>query len=114
MSKLLAEGKKIAKSWSNSSTMDAIEKKEKEFIAAREKSNIENWQTNAAIHYNEWANFQKSDFEPVVAAYRELIEQFRCPKCSGLLYLSFDNRGKKQDLRCNCSQLCFNLVQKKN
>ena len=31
---------------------------------------MERWQVNPAIHHNEWANFQKGDFTPVVPAYR--------------------------------------------
>ena len=38
---------------------------------------------NKAIHYNEWANLSKNDFMPVVSAFKDLLQQFRCakPKC---------------------------------
>ena len=38
--------------------------------------NVEQWAANKAVHYNEWANFGKRDFEPVVSAFRELHDCF--------------------------------------
>lgn len=114
MIKLLSEGLTAAKSWHEDLEERTLTKKKTELKAARDKSNVEKWQTNSAIHYNEWANFQKSDFEPVLSAHKELIEQFKCPKCNGLLYLSFDNRGRKQSLRCSCAHTNFNLVKNKS
>lgn len=108
---LLSEGRKVAENWSDSPAMQTIEKKKTDLTAARDKSAIEYWQTNSAVHYNEWANLQKSDFEPVVSAYKDLIEQFKCPQCSGMIYLVLD-RGNKQALRCNCAHTNFNLVKK--
>ncbi|MDL2279177.1 AAA family ATPase [Desulfovibrio sp. OttesenSCG-928-G11] len=111
MVKLLSEGRNVAESWSDSTATQALEKKKTELTAARDKSNIENWQTNSAVHYNEWANLQKGDFEPVVAAYKNLVDQFKCPQCNGLIYLVFD-RNSKQALRCNCAHINFNLAKK--
>ena len=36
---------------------------------------------NKAVHYNEWANFGKKDFQPVVAAFKDLAGCFQCDKC---------------------------------
>ena len=43
------------------------------------------WAVNKAVHYNEWANFGKKDFEPVVTAFRELMDCFRCKDCQSWL-----------------------------
>lgn len=111
MVKLLSEGRKVAESWSDSTAVQIIEKKKTELTAVRDRANIEHWQTNSAVHYNEWANLHKSDFEPVVSAYKDLVEQFRCPQCNGMIYLVLD-RGSKQALRCNCAHTNFNLAKK--
>jgi hypothetical protein len=44
-------------------------------------TNVEQWAVNRAVHYNEWANFGRKDFEPVVAAFKELLDCFRCAGC---------------------------------
>lgn len=113
MIKLLSEGRNVAESWSDSEATQALEKKKAEITAARDKSNLEGWQTNSAVHYNEWANLQRNDFEPVVAAYKDFVEQFKCPQCNGMIYLVFD-RGSKQALRCNCAHTNFNLAKKQD
>ena len=112
MVKLLSEGRKVAESWSDSEATQIIEKKKTEFTAVRDRANIEHWQTNSVVHYNEWANLHKSDFEPVVSAYKDLVEQFKCPQCNGIIYLVLD-RGSKQALRCNCAHTNFNLAKKR-
>lgn len=43
---------------------------------------------NKGVHFNEWANFGRKDFEPVVAAYKELVVHFRCTGCAGFLYVA--------------------------
>ena len=43
--------------------------------------NVEQWAVNKAVHYNEWENFGRKDFEPVVAAFWELLDCFRCVGC---------------------------------
>jgi hypothetical protein len=103
--------KNVAKSWSDSAAIQTLENKRTELAAARDKSSLESWQTNSAVHYNERANIQKSDFEPVVAAYKDLVEQSKCPQCNGMLYVVFD-KGIKQALRCNCAHTNFNLAKK--
>ena len=51
------------------------------------ESNVEQWQINPAIHYNEWATLQKEDFIPVVATYKDLSEAFQCPNAECQAYL---------------------------
>ncbi len=45
----------------------------------------EQWAVNKAVHYNAWANFGKKDFEPVVAAFKQLLACFTCEKCNSWL-----------------------------
>jgi hypothetical protein len=62
------------------------------------------------VHYNEWANFGKKDFEPVAAAFKELLECFRCIDCQSWLYVT--PRQRPESLRCACSGVNLNLLPK--
>jgi hypothetical protein len=66
---------------------------------------------NKGVHYNEWGNFGCKDFEPVVAAYRELVEHFRCTGCAGFLYVA-PARGPAEALRCSCMGINLTLVSR--
>jgi recombinational DNA repair ATPase RecF len=70
-------------------------------------ANIEQWAVNKAVHYNEWANFGKKDFEPVVAAFKELLSCFRCEKCDSWFYVV--PRTNAELLRCPCAAINLNL-----
>ncbi len=72
--------------------------------------NVEQWAVNKAVHYNEWANFGRRDFEPVVAAFKDLLECFRCADCDSWLYVT--PRGIPETLRCSCNGININLKQK--
>lgn len=72
--------------------------------------NVENWAVNKAVHYNEWANFGRKDFEPVVAAFKELLECFQCKNYES--WLDVTPRGSPESLRCTCNAISFNLKAK--
>ena len=78
--------------------------------AAAGAQNVESWAVNKAVHYNEWANFGRNDFEPVVAAFRELLECFRCDSCDSGLHLT--PRKNPKSLRCGCGLVNFDLKPK--
>ena len=68
--KLLEKGLNVAKKWGDTAAEKAIATRLDEFKEAVEKSNVENWMVNKAVHYNEWASFSKEDFAPVVESYK--------------------------------------------
>jgi recombinational DNA repair ATPase RecF len=109
---LLKEGKAAAQSWGQKAPFEALAALEEKFAQALERTNAERWQVNPAIHYNEWANFQKADFAPV-AAYRELIDLFTCSEttCKGLLYV-VPERGARDSIKCPCGTTTINLKRK--
>ena len=74
-------------------------------------TNCEQWAVNKAVHYNGWANFTKEDFEPVVAAFKELLDVFRCGECEQWLYVT-PRKGPAESLRCACSAVELNLKEK--
>lgn len=62
-------------------------------------SNVAQWAVNKAVHYNEWANFGRKDFEPVVVAFKELLECLRCKDCQSWPYVT-PRGGSPESLRC--------------
>ena len=73
-------------------------------------TNVEQWAVNKAVHYNAWANFGRKDFEPVVSAFKELLECFRCENCDSWIYVT--PRVSPESVRCACSGTNFNLKAK--
>lgn len=107
---LLKAAAKAAKSWGNKEQTDKVEALQKartEILAAQ---NGEQWIINRAIHYNEWADLSKNGFKPVVAVFRQLLQQFRCEKCNS--WLSLTPRHDPVDLRCACGAFHLNLKEK--
>jgi len=81
-----------------------------ELSAALTETGMEQWAVNKAVHYNEWANFGKNDFAPVVSAFKRLLATFRCTKCSDWLHLS--PRQMPESLRCTCGTINLSLKSK--
>jgi hypothetical protein len=99
-----------AQSWGNTVARDAAASRKDALSASNGAVNVEQWAVNKAVHYNEWANFGRKDFEPVVAAFKELVQHFQCGTCQSFLYLS--PRGKADSLRCACNGVNLNLTAK--
>lgn len=109
---LLKKAEKAANSWDDAdaiATVGAIQKKRAEILSTY---GDEQWVVNKAIHYNEWANLSRQDFEPVVNAFKELLQQFRCekPKCDS--WLTLTPKNDPTDLRCDCGSFRLNLKQR--
>jgi hypothetical protein len=99
-----------ARSWGKSDKeTDAADRKK--FLATCDAvMRVEQWSVNKAVHYNAWANFGVNDFKPVVAAFKELMECFRCKVCNGWVYIL--PKVNPQSLRCTCETVSFNLTLK--
>ncbi len=108
---LVKKGKDAASSWGQKENLAKIEAFEKAFDATQKETQIDQWQLNAAVHYNEWANLQKQDFEPVVQAYKALVDKFKCQSCNSLFYAT-PAFGNPESLRCNCGDMNINLQKK--
>jgi recombinational DNA repair ATPase RecF len=109
---LLCEAEDSARSWGKTKIAGALAKRKKDFGSIVNQSNVENWQINPAVHYNEWANLCKEDFAPVVEAQRKLIESFFCPECNTLFHV-IPERGQREAIKCDCAFLNVNLQKKK-
>ena len=77
------------------------------------RSNAEQWAVNANVHYNNWANFSKKDFRPVVEAFQDLYGLFVCSNCGGMLHLAIKGMTP-ESVRCNCGKVNWNLAEKES
>lgn len=108
--KYIAAAKSAAQSWGRQIPQELLDL-EAAVIEAARISNVEQWQVNSAVHYNEWANLHANDFAPVVDAYKKLVQMFNCPSCQGVIYAT-PAHGNAEALRCTCGQVNFSLVKK--
>lgn len=111
LKKLLKAGKDAAQSWGQTAPLTSLGPIEIALSEALKVTQVDQWQVNAAVHYNEWATLQKQDFAPVVSAYKELVAAFYCGTCNGTFFIT-PHAGQAQALRCNCGALNVNLIKK--
>jgi hypothetical protein len=76
MKELCGKAADSAQSWGNAEAKEAATKPKAALSNSNAATNVEQWAVNKAVHYNEWANFGKKDFEPVVTAFNEPLECF--------------------------------------
>ena len=108
---LLKKGKSVASSWGN----QADEEKLVELDALRTqtygRTSAEQWAINENVHFNSWANMSWPDFMPVVEAFRDLQEHFKCPDC-GMLLEKVPRKGIPEAVKCPCGAINWNLRRK--
>jgi hypothetical protein len=110
MKSLCGKAADAAQSWGNDGDKEAAGKRKAELSTSSGAWNVENWAVNKAVHYNAWANFGKKDFEPVVAAFKELLGCFRCENCESWIYIT--PRGTPECVRCDCNAISLNVKPK--
>lgn len=111
MNELYKKAKATAQSWGDKARIDEVNGYHTAFTAAVTRSQSEQWEINPAVHFNEWANLQQQDFEPVVTAFKQLEGEFECPACGDLIYVV--QTGKtKEAARCGCAKVHLNLKPK--
>lgn len=100
-----------AQSWDNEDARQVAATLKAELSESNGAINVEQWVVNKAVHYNEWANFGRRDFEPVVASFKDLLDRFRCKDCGSWVYVT-PRGGKPEALRCQCASVNLNLRPK--
>lgn len=108
--KYLKKSKLSAKSWEKDKTFQELEELESVANEIIKRSQIEQWGINENVHYSKWGIFSKNDFIPIVEAFKDLHDLFKCSKCQGLLFVTLKNK-EPQDLRCLCGQVNYNLLK---
>lgn len=111
---LFKKAKAAANSWNQKEMIDAISECEKTFAEAKVEVEHDKWQLNATVHFNEWDNLQKPDFEPVVGAFKRFTGLFVCSTCQEMLYVVPAHEFSKEGLRCGCGKTNLNLLPKGN
>ncbi len=109
--RLIKKAKDTAQSWGNQEESTVLQEFDDITQSIYTRTNAERWALNPTIHYNNWANLSKPEFEPVIDAFRDLYGVFVCSKCHGILYLVI-SEGRQEAVRCNCPQINWNLVPK--
>lgn len=108
---LLSKAAEAANSWNDSEAMANVKSMKEAWTRLSLAQESEHWVVNRAIHYNEWANLSKPDFEPVVTAWREFLSFFECSECGSVFYVT-KHDGKDDALRCDCRNTNMNLRKK--
>jgi recombinational DNA repair ATPase RecF len=108
---LYSKAAESAQSWGKMDQQALVASRKTALSSSNATVSVDQWAVNKGVHYNEWANFGRRDFEPVVTAYKELVEHFRCAGCGGFLYV-MPARGPVEALRCACTAINLNLVSK--
>ena len=98
---------KSARAWKNEGAQKTVDERQQRFTECQTRQGDEQWVVNKAVHFNEWADFTRQDFEPVVLACRDLVDCFRCDKCGS--WLSATPRTGGKVLKCDCSEVNLNL-----
>ena len=111
MRDLYALSKKAANSWNQKEVVALLAAQESEFSKLASASNAEQWQVNAAVHFNSWATLSKDDFSPVSNAFRALLQAFTCTDCGEYLHVTPD-RETPESFRCGCGKISNNLCEK--
>lgn len=111
LKEVLGKAAESANSWSNEAQKKIAADRKISLAEANTLKGEDDWAVNKAVHFNEWANFGKKDFEPVVAAFKKLLGQFRCDGCDSWIYIS-PKGPKPEALRCSCTAINMNLTLK--
>ncbi|PZP53830.1 MAG: chromosome segregation protein SMC, partial [Micavibrio aeruginosavorus] len=109
--KRLQTARVAADSWGNTKNSSQIKAIAADLQVALKATSVEEWQINATVHYNEWANMHKKDFNPVAAAYQKLLKAFNCQDC-GTPITVVPKSLPHEMLKCGCGACAFPLVPK--
>lgn len=111
--KLLKQAASSANSWNLQARKDDVDQLKVDRSAAVLAQESEQWAVNAAVHFNDWANFTKSDFRPVVDAWKQFLSLFQCANqdCGSWVYVA-GPPTKEESLRCSCGTFDVNLLTK--
>lgn len=108
----LRKAKKAAASWEKIDLVQKLDEIDRVTSEIFTRINAEQWAINANVHYNNWANFTKPDFVPVVKAFQDLLGVFQCSDCGSILSVALSGI-EPVNLRCSCGEVNWNLLGKK-
>jgi hypothetical protein len=97
-----------AKAWQRPEVASQVEVMASLLVQATRQAQCEQPTVNWNVHFNEWANYTKQDFLPVVEAMQELCAQFTCGSCHGVLEAQATG-SEISTVRCSCGEVMLNL-----
>jgi hypothetical protein len=106
---LVRLAKAAANSWNRSEVIDALSELESTAAQVFARAQAEQWAVNENVHYNTWADFNPPDFAPVVEAFADLFDVFRCSDCGTLLRVVAEG-PKPASVQCNCGVTAWSLL----
>ncbi|MBP9040961.1 MAG: AAA family ATPase [Anaerolineaceae bacterium] len=109
---LLKTAKSAANSWKRLDVVENLNVIDSTVSQVFTRTNAEQWAINTNVHYNEWANFSRDDFQPVVDAFRDLFGLFFCPNCGGMYHVVMEG-ATFSSVQCNCGMTHWNLLSSK-
>jgi hypothetical protein len=109
---LLKSAAKAARSWNHADDLAKVEEMQSSRKRICDGWNGEQWAINKAVHYNDWANFSREEFNSLVEVIKNLLNQFRCNKTGCDSWLTLTPKKDPLDLRCACGSLRLNLKEK--
>ena len=109
---LLGMAKKAANSWGDTEKVGKFTEIESQLNETIQQTQIEQWGINENVHYSKWADFHKNDFLPIVEAFKDFEDIFKCSKCGGMIALQ-GNAAKESIVKCPCGTISWNLEPKR-
>lgn len=110
---LVKTSKKAASSWNSQADLASLQEVESTAKQVFARTNIEQWAINDTVHYNVWENLSAAEFKPVVEAFQDLFDLFRCSACGTMLKVGTVGQ-LESTVRCDCGAVSWNLLQKKS
>lgn len=108
--KLLQRARRAAVSWDDNVVIDTLAELESVRKQVYDRTKVEEWAINSAVHYNSWENMSQRDFSPVTDAFRDLHGLFSCSGCGRLLE-KLPRKGLNGVVKCPCAKTHWNLRQ---
>lgn len=105
----IKKGKRSANSWGRPELVAQLDAWDTLVQTAALEAKQEEWAINTVVHFNDWENQTPAEFALVVASWRNLMGQFSCSECEGLVNIT----GDRDSLRCACQAVSVNLLDKK-
>lgn len=106
---LLKKAKAAANAWNQKNTVEDLSLLESTASQTFQRSHAEEWAVNENVHYNAWTNFSKPDLVPVVEAFHDLFDVFRCQSCDRTLRVVSSGRSLA-GVQCGCGVVSWNLL----
>lgn len=104
----IKKARNAATKWGQQDQIDSYAELETQFIEIVNRTQIEQWGINANVHYSKWDDFGKSDFQPIVEAFKDFEGLYRCSSCQGMIALHLKGTVPSS-VKCPCGNITWNL-----